>query len=46
MSRWTVEDADGFQAVDPAATDEDLAIAECYDDKKNEYDGSNIREAS
>jgi len=38
ISRWKVEDADGFQAIDPVETGEEPETAECYNIEEDEHD--------
>ncbi len=40
ISRWKVEDSDGFQAMDPTETGEEPEAAECYDIEGEVHDGA------
>jgi len=40
ISRWKVEDADGFQAMDPMETGEEPETAECYNIEEEAHDGA------
>jgi|GEM_PF-5239467 hypothetical protein len=40
ISRWKVEDADGFQAMDPIETGEEPDTAECDNIEEDVHDGA------
>jgi len=40
ISRWKVEDADGFQAMDPIETGEEPDTAECYNIEEEVHVGA------